>query len=83
MECSFNPWAVDPLQQEMETHSSVLAWKSSWTEEPGRPPSTGSQGQPWPCMPFAHLGGAGPSPQHVGLLQLWPGVEVLPCGTRA
>ena len=26
----------NPLQQEMATHSSILAWKSSWTEEPGR-----------------------------------------------
>ena len=26
----------DPLQQEMETHSSVLAWKIPWIEEPGR-----------------------------------------------
>ena len=25
----------DPLEQEMATHSSVLAWKVSWTEEPG------------------------------------------------
>jgi len=25
----------DPLEKEMATHSSVLAWKISWTEEPG------------------------------------------------
>ena len=25
----------DPLEQEMATHSSVLAWKISWMEEPG------------------------------------------------
>ena len=25
----------DPLEQEMATHSSVLAWKVSWTKEPG------------------------------------------------
>ena len=25
----------DPLQKEMATHSSVLAWKIPWTEEPG------------------------------------------------
>ena len=28
-------WA-DPLEEEMETHSSILAWRISWTEEPGR-----------------------------------------------
>ena len=26
----------DPLEKEMATHSSTLAWKISWTEEPGR-----------------------------------------------
>ena len=24
----------DPLEEEMATHSSILAWKISWTEEP-------------------------------------------------
>ena len=26
----------DPLEKEMATHSSILAWKTPWTEEPGR-----------------------------------------------
>ena len=25
----------DPLQEEMATHSSILAWRIPWTEEPG------------------------------------------------
>ena len=33
----------DPLEEEMATHSSILAWKASWTEDPGRLQSTGSQ----------------------------------------
>ena len=33
----------DPLEQEMATHSSILAWRIPRTEEPGRLPSTGSQ----------------------------------------
>ena len=33
----------DPLEKEMATHSSILAWKIPWTEEPGRLQSTGSQ----------------------------------------
>ena len=33
----------DPLQKEMATHYSALAWKISWTEEPGRLQSMGSQ----------------------------------------
>ena len=33
----------DPLEKEMATHSSTVAWKISWTEEPGRLKSMGSQ----------------------------------------
>ena len=33
----------DPLQKEMATHSSILAWRIPWTEEPGRLQSMGSQ----------------------------------------
>jgi len=33
----------DPLEKEMATHSSTLAWKITWTEEPGRLQSMGSQ----------------------------------------
>jgi len=34
----------DPLEEEMATHSSVLAWGIPRTEEPGRLQSMGSQG---------------------------------------
>ena len=42
------PWAQnlgpeDPLEEEMATHSSILAWRIPWTEEPGRLQSMGSQ----------------------------------------
>ena len=33
----------DPLEKEMETHSSILAWKIPWTEEPGGLQSMGLQ----------------------------------------
>ena len=33
----------DPLEKEMATHSSILAWEISWTREPGGLQSTGSQ----------------------------------------
>ena len=35
----------DPLVKEMATHSSTLAWKIPWTEEPGGLQSMGSQSQ--------------------------------------
>ena len=33
----------DPLEKEMATHSSILAWKIPWTEEPVRLQFMGSQ----------------------------------------
>ena len=39
----------NPLEKEMATHSSTVAWKIPWTEEPGRVQSMGSQrvGHDW------------------------------------
>ena len=37
----------DPLEEEMATHSSILAWKVPWTEEPG---GLQSQGRKEPDM---------------------------------
>ena len=33
----------DPLEKGVATHTSILAWKNAWAEEPGRLPSMGSQ----------------------------------------
>ena len=33
----------DPLEEEMAPHSSILAWRIPWAEEPGRLQSMGSQ----------------------------------------
>ena len=35
----------DPLKESMETHSNILAWRISWTEEPGELHSMVSQNQ--------------------------------------
>ena len=35
----------DPLEKGMVTHSSILAWRLPWTEEPGELQSMGSQSQ--------------------------------------
>ena len=37
----------DPLEEGMATHSSILAWRVPWTEEPGGLQSVGSQGRTW------------------------------------
>ena len=42
MRVQFLGWE-DPLEKEMTTHSSILAWEISWTEEHGRLQSMGSQ----------------------------------------
>ena len=47
----------DPLEKEMATHSSTLAWKIPWMEEPGRLQSMGSQrvGHEWvTSLQFRH-----------------------------
>ena len=51
----------DPLEKEMATHSSTLAWKIPWTEEPGRLKSMGSQrvGHDWATLFFFFLNGEG------------------------
>ena len=48
----------DPLEKEMATHSSTLAWKIPWTEEPGRLQSMGSQrvGHDWVTSLLLSLG---------------------------
>ena len=40
--CSILGWE-NPLEKEIVTHSSILAWRIPWTEKPGRLQSTGSQ----------------------------------------
>ena len=42
----------DPLEKEMATYSSILAWKISWTQEPGRLKSMGLQRvrHDWACL---------------------------------
>ena len=48
----------DPLEKEIATHSSTLAWKISWTEKPGRLQSMGSQrvGHDWAIACLLVLG---------------------------
>ena len=46
--CGFDPWVQslgweDPLEEEMATHFSILAWRIPWCEKPGRLQSIGSQ----------------------------------------
>ena len=42
----------DPLEKAMATHSSILAWKTPWTEKTGRLQSMGSQrvGHNWATL---------------------------------
>jgi len=42
MRCRFDPWGGEiPLEEGMATHSSILAWRIPWTEEPGKLQSIG------------------------------------------
>ena len=41
--CRFDPWVRKvPLEESVATHSSILAWRVRWAEEPGRLQSKGS-----------------------------------------
>ena len=42
------PQLEDPLEEGMATHSSILAWRIPWTEEPGGLESMGSQSRTRP-----------------------------------
>ena len=44
IQVQFPGWK-DPLEEEMATHSSILAWKIPWTEEPGGYSSGGYESQ--------------------------------------
>ena len=68
----------DPLEMEMATHPSILAWRIPWTEEPGRLQSTESQRVRHDCVtntfssPQPHQTFLSPSavPAFSGLLSL-------------
>ena len=47
----------DPLEKETATHSSILAWRIPWTEEPGGPQPVGSQTvrHDWNNLAHTHL----------------------------
>ena len=46
----------DPLEKDMATHSSILAWKIPWTEEPGRLQFVGLErvGRDWSDLVHIH-----------------------------
>ena len=45
----------DPLEKEMVTHSSILAWRIPWTEKPGKLQSIGSQKVGHEGWPYRYL----------------------------
>ena len=59
----------DPLEEEVATHSSILAWGIPWTEEPGRLESVGSRRVGRDGSYLAHM--------HLFLLTGFPGGSVV------
>ena len=63
----------DPLEEGMATHSSILAWRIPWTEEPGRLQSTGEQSVRHDCSNLAcmhALRGKGAGNTNVGTFSI-------------
>ena len=48
------PLVENPLEEGMATHSSILAWRIPWTEEPGGLQPVGSQ-KSWPQLSDFHI----------------------------
>ena len=57
----------DPLKKGMATHSSILAWRMPWIEEPGGLQSMGSQrvGYNWVTNRYTHTHTVGPHPPSI------------------
>ena len=53
----------DPLEREMATHSSILAWKIPWIEEPGRLHTVHGVTKSWEQLSWAPHGVVGLLPQ--------------------
>ena len=50
-----SPGKEEPLEEEITTHSSILAWKIQWTEEPGGLQSMGSQNSQTQLSGLTHM----------------------------
>ena len=85
MQVQFLGWK-DPLEKEMATHSSILAWRIPWTEEPGGPQST-EEPDTTEHSTAAVLGrfpGCAGSPLlRASFLRSWRAEIALDCGARA
>ena len=71
-ECRKNRSVESLLQKAMATHSSTLAWKIPWMEEPGRLQSMGSLrlGQDWATsLSLSRIGGGNGSPLQCSCLE--------------
>ena len=69
----FDPWVGKiPLEKEMATHSSILAWRIPWTGKPGGLQFTRSQSRTR-LSDEAHT---------YGILVFWPGMELASCIAR-
>ena len=65
----------DPQEKEMANHSSTLAWKIPWTEEPGRPQSMESQrvGHDWATSLLTSIGDGTWRRKRLPTPVFWPG----------
>ena len=68
--CGLDPWVgkIDPLEEEVATHSSILSWRIPWTEEPVHGVTNSwTQLSYWTCT----YNKAGPSEKHWPIFRWW------------
>ena len=65
------PGQEEPLKKGMASHSSILAWRIPWTEEPGGLQSTGSQSQARPKQLSTHHKGGVNQAKELRTKQIW------------
>ena len=75
----WSPGWEGPLEKEMATQSSILAWEIPWTEEPGGLQLTGLQrvGHDWECMDMTENEKLSPTTWHPKKSNTWEEVEMI------
>ena len=84
--CSFILGWEDPVEEGMATHSSILAWRIPWTEEPGRLWSMELQRDTTEVTEYAHMNNQGlagwQKPSSLECIRLFGEIQAQTCSAQ-